>query len=338
MKKSIIFLLFMLCVLVPVTKMQAQLTYDGWSGGIQVHGLLPANEFKYDHGLKASYLIRGLFRTKLVEDLQGEIGFGAGKYAGLDNLWSEYSTDIFPLDVRFLYSPIYFKSWFPYVYAGGGMMHYSVHTFPLSVSPKSVENTGWTGIIPFGIGAEFNLPGTTSFEVTLGATYSFTDNLNYYKENSANDFYYSLSVGLIFPRAHEAKLEAAGVRSVPAEAEVFKSEVGKAIQLEGIQFATGSAEILPSSESTLAKAYATLKYNPEIEVEINGYTDNVGSAESNVKLSQERAAAVKTYLVNKGIDAARITTKGLGEQNPIASNDTPEGRQKNRRIEFVRTK
>lgn len=336
MKKTIAFLLFMLCVLVPTTKIHAQLTYDGWSGGIQVHGILPANEFKYDHGLKASYIIRGLFRTKLVEDLQGEIGFGAGKYAGLDNSWSEYSTNLFPLDVRFLYSPIYFQSWFPYVYVGGGVMHYSVHRFPVSVSPQSVENTGWTGIIPFGLGAEFNLAGTTSFEVTLGATYSFTDNLNYYKENDAKDFYYSLSVGLVFPRAHEAKLEAAGVRSMPAD--VFKSEVGQAIQLEGIQFATGSAEILPSSESTLAKAYATLKYNPEIEVEIQGHTDNVGAAETNLKLSQERAAAVKTYLVNKGINAARITTKGFGEAKPIASNDTPEGRQTNRRIEFVRTK
>ena len=334
MKKTISLLLFLLCILVPTTKIHAQFTYDGWSGGIQVHGILPANEFKYDHGLKASYLIRGLFRTKLAEDLQGEIGFGAGKYSGLDLSWSEYSTNIFPLDVRFLYSPIYFKSWFPYVYAGGGLMHYSVHRFPVSVSPQTVENTGWTGIIPFGLGAEFNMAGTTSFEVTLGVTYTFTDNLNYYKENDAKDFYYSLSVGLLFPRAHQTKLAAEGVR----EPDVFKSEVGQSIQLEGIQFATGSAEILPSSESTLAKAYSTLKYYPELEIEIQGHTDNVGAAETNMKLSQERAAAVKAYLVNKGIGENRITIKGYGEEKPIASNDTPEGRQKNRRIEFVRTK
>ncbi len=331
MKNTIAFLLILFCVLVPATKIHAQLTYNGWSGGIQVHGILPANEFKYDHGLKTSYLIRGLFRTKLVEDLQGEIGFGSGKYAGLASDWTEYSTNIFPLDVRFLYSPVYFKSWFPYAYVGGGIMHYSVHKFPVTVvSPKAVDNTGWTGIIPFGLGAEFNLAGTTSFEVTLGATYTFTDNLNYYKENDAKDFYYSLSVGLVFPRAHEAKLEATGVR--------VKPEVGQTIALEGIQFATGSAEILPSSESTLAKTYATLENNPEIEIEIQGHTDNVGAAETNLKLSQERAAAVKTYLVNKGVSASRITTKGFGEQKPVASNDTPEGRQKNRRIEFVRTK
>jgi outer membrane protein OmpA-like peptidoglycan-associated protein len=117
-----------------------------------------------------------------------------------------------------------------------------------------------------------------------------------------------------------------------------KMEVGKAIVLEGIVFASGKAVIEPQSETTLDGALATLKENPDIAVEIRGYTDNVGKAAANKKLSQRRADAVKSWLVGKGIDSTRITTKGLGPDNPIADNKTPEGRAKNRRIEFYRTK
>ncbi len=120
--------------------------------------------------------------------------------------------------------------------------------------------------------------------------------------------------------------------------EELKTEVGKAIVLEGIVFKTGSAEITPQSEDILVKAYNTLNDNPEIEVQINGYTDNVGKRSANMKLSQERADAVKQFLVGKGIAASRMVTQGFGPDKPIASNKTADGKQKNRRIEFLRTK
>ena len=115
-------------------------------------------------------------------------------------------------------------------------------------------------------------------------------------------------------------------------------EVGKAIVLEGIVFQTGKAIIEPSSENTLNQAYDVLAGNPEIAVEIRGYTDNVGKAASNQKLSQRRAESVKAWLVAKGIAASRIGVKGMGAENPIEDNSTPEGRAKNRRIEFFRLK
>ncbi len=124
----------------------------------------------------------------------------------------------------------------------------------------------------------------------------------------------------------------------PPKKEELKVEVGKAIVLEGIVFATGKADITPESESRLEKAYNTLEQNPDIMVEIRGYTDNVGKKAVNMKLSQARADAVKAWLVKKGIAADRITAKGFGPENPIADNKTAEGRQKNRRIEFFRTK
>jgi outer membrane protein OmpA-like peptidoglycan-associated protein len=115
-------------------------------------------------------------------------------------------------------------------------------------------------------------------------------------------------------------------------------KIGVPIILEGINFETGKYNITPGSAVVLEKSLKTLKDNPEIYVEISGHTDNVGSDASNMKLSQRRADSVKDWLVSQGIDAKRITSKGYGESKPFTSNDTPEGRLKNRRIEFVRTK
>ncbi len=113
---------------------------------------------------------------------------------------------------------------------------------------------------------------------------------------------------------------------------------GQAIVLPGIQFKTGSATLTASSKTILDKVVRTLKENPDIEIEVRGYTDNTGKYESNVKLSQRRADSVKKYLVENGVEGARIKTAGFGPDNPIAPNDTKEGRAKNRRIEFFRIK
>jgi outer membrane protein OmpA-like peptidoglycan-associated protein len=82
---------------------------------------------------------------------------------------------------------------------------------------------------------------------------------------------------------------------------------------------------------------AILLAYPTAGVRIESYTDNVGEAESNLALSLSRSEAVKSLLVAKGVDGARLTTAGLGSENPIASNDTEEGRAKNRRTDIVVT-
>jgi outer membrane protein OmpA-like peptidoglycan-associated protein len=120
--------------------------------------------------------------------------------------------------------------------------------------------------------------------------------------------------------------------------DIEKIEIGKVIILEGINFEYNSADITPDSEETLMKALKTFQDNPEIEVEISGHTDSDGSNSYNMGLSQRRADSVKDWLVGKGIIEERIEAVGYGEENPIAPNDTPENKFKNRRIEFKRTK
>jgi outer membrane protein OmpA-like peptidoglycan-associated protein len=117
---------------------------------------------------------------------------------------------------------------------------------------------------------------------------------------------------------------------------VNKKFTGSKIITHGIRFDVDKATILPESMGTLNMIKNIMDNNPELKFEVDGYTDNTGDAQHNLTLSQQRADAVKTQLVSMGIDASRLTTKGSGANNPISSNDTPEGRANNRRVEFVK--
>jgi len=109
----------------------------------------------------------------------------------------------------------------------------------------------------------------------------------------------------------------------------------KLLILRGINFDFDSATIKEDSETILDEAVNTLKENPSIKTKIEGHTDATGTEEYNLGLSQRRADAVRDYLISQGIAGERLSTVGQGEAYPITSNDTREGRSKNRRIEFV---
>ena len=109
------------------------------------------------------------------------------------------------------------------------------------------------------------------------------------------------------------------------------------IVTEPILFNTASSVIREISIQPLKKVAALLAERREVKLMIIGYTDNLGMPENNQRVSTERAAAVKEFLVSQGVDPARLDSRGLGSQNPIASNDTQMGRQANRRIEFIVT-
>ena len=102
-----------------------------------------------------------------------------------------------------------------------------------------------------------------------------------------------------------------------------------------LQFEVGKEVIKPTSFASLNILSQTLKDAPEWTLKLSGHTDNTGSTAFNLNLSKKRAEAVKNYLVAQGIDPKRITTEGLGSTKPIASNDTAQGREANRRVEFL---
>lgn len=108
------------------------------------------------------------------------------------------------------------------------------------------------------------------------------------------------------------------------------------IVTHGINFDIDKATIKPESLGTLNMIVQVMKDNPEVKFEIDGHTDNTGTADHNLTLSQQRADAVKTQLVSMGIDASRLSSKGFGDTKPISDNITLEGKANNRRVEFVK--
>ncbi|MBL0743608.1 OmpA family protein [Chryseolinea lacunae] len=112
-------------------------------------------------------------------------------------------------------------------------------------------------------------------------------------------------------------------------------EVGVTVNLNDVLFEQGKTNLLTQSYPELDLVVSFLKTNPKVKIELAGHTDNRGIPSQNVKLSQARVDKVKAYLVSKGVDGKRISGKGYGGSKPIASNDTEETRQFNRRVEFT---
>lgn len=110
--------------------------------------------------------------------------------------------------------------------------------------------------------------------------------------------------------------------------------VAQKTALKGVTFEPNSARLTGQGRDTLDGVAATLKGQDDLEVEIGGHTDAMGSDEYNQRLSQQRADAVRAYLVEKGVASERLAATGYGEKEPVASNDTDEGRKANRRVEF----
>lgn len=115
----------------------------------------------------------------------------------------------------------------------------------------------------------------------------------------------------------------------------FSPQPGEAIALSQVSFASNASELLPASFPELDQLAEYLNNHPEVSIRIDGHTDNTGNENKNKFLSAERAKAVADYLALKNIEEFRITYAGYGSAKPIAGNDTEEGKQKNRRVEFT---
>ncbi len=156
------------------------------------------------------------------------------------------------------------------------------------------------------------------------------------ERNQVNQLGSSLAAETDARKAAEARA-ARAMESLAKIAAVKEEARGMVITLSGqVLFVTGKAELLPAAQDQLDQVAKALKDQGDVKpMVVEGYTDSVGSDANNLTLSKNRAESVRTYLVSKGVPSDKISAIGKGKANPVASNDTPDGRANNRRVEIV---
>jgi len=144
------------------------------------------------------------------------------------------------------------------------------------------------------------------------------------------------AVGAVIGRKMDKQAEE--MKEVLGDAEVRRVGEGIVVEFkEKVLFGFDRAELNASAERNLDKLINVLKKYPDTNIEILGHTDSKGTDDYNLSLSQRRASSVASYIRSNGVSGSRVNTKGLGESDPVASNETDEGRTENRRVEFVIT-
>ena len=285
-------------------------------------------------------------------------------YSHLEGEWTdaalavnEESTNLMTGDIDLLYYFVPCERLSPYAFGGVGINHKTIDNgqtvYPddnkvgthLSVG-AGVEykiNSNWNVVTEFG----YHVTNNSELEGTIAPT-----------EVNGRDSYIAISAGMNFIFGHGgkselcepckgitsttdsidyARIEDMIIRHIPKEVIVdnyIYAISEDRLVLIGVNFAFDKSDLLPESYPVLDQGVKLLKDSPEVDVEIEGYTDWIGTAEYNQTLSEERAMTVKKYLVSKGISESRLTTIGYGKGNPIVSNETDEGRAMNRRIVF----
>jgi outer membrane protein OmpA-like peptidoglycan-associated protein len=211
------------------------------------------------------------------------------------------------------------------------------YDYPLSL----LSNQGYKGTVSLSVKANPGLEGMrasfapasvnvdgladSKFSLTLPANAPLTPQALEVKGVDANGKTNSVCLQLVQPPPG------------PTSAEALKAEIDRHGRVTiYINFDFDKAIIKPESKPTVNEVLRMLKLSPDLKLSINGYTDNVGTHEYNVKLSQARAAAVVAALVKAGIAANRLSSAGFGDSSPIDDNNKPEGRAKNRRVELVK--
>lgn len=142
--------------------------------------------------------------------------------------------------------------------------------------------------------------------------------------------------GAAFASEYIAENDTAATSAIKKmDVDIKPIEIGSSYPINNINYTVNSAELRPESKFVLDEFILFLKENAGLKIDINGHTDNVGNDDDNLSLSHDRAFTVYDYLMTNGIDKSRLGFHGFGETKPIASNDTDEGRAKNRRTEFL---
>lgn len=342
----------------------AQLAKDSWSlgFGFKYPRMLSVNNTALNSNYGGFLSLQRNFSEHVAMRLK------AG-YGHLESTWPSgvgeqtEETNAITGDLDFMYYLAPCEPISPYVFGGVGgnyrmLTNYNTTTldenaivmqFNMGVGLEWCLDEDWKLVTEFG----YHQTSNSSFDGTVIAT-----------EVSGTDSYMGLSLGLLYfldkgepskycqlytgitqeqkDMTDYNKIEDMIKAHIPKEVtkEIVVEKPAKATSvsekwvLVGNNFEFNSAQLTAESYPMLYDAAKAMLKNPDMKIEIEGYTDNIGSESYNQKLSEKRANTVKNYLTSKGIDAGRITVSGKGESNPVADNNTADGRAMNRRIEF----
>lgn len=359
MKRLILLLILTIICTAPV---HAQLAKDSWGLGFG---------FKYPRFLSINTSISNTnyggflsFQRNFTEHVALRL---SGSYLHLENEWTDptnllqtATTDAITGNLEFLFYFAPCEPVSPYLFGGGGVLYRMLENY----ATGALDANSVTGQLSSGVGIEWNIDADWKLITEFGYNLALNSELDGALgagEINGKDSYLAASLGFLWyiskgepsnicqlydglsvqmpePVDYD-RIEEMIKRHIPKEV-VKEVVVEKPVMttdkwvLVGVNFGFSNAKITPESYPILFDAAKTLLRNTDLRVEIQGYTDNIGSESYNMKLSQQRADAVKAYLQSKGVSENRLRAVGYGESNPVADNKTADGRAMNRRIEF----
>ncbi|MBM4170560.1 MAG: hypothetical protein FJ214_01660 [Ignavibacteria bacterium] len=363
MKKKLQLIILLLIVSLPSFS-YAQLAKDAWAlgFGFQYPRFLSVNTTISNTNYGGYLSFQRNFSEHLALRLKGAYSHMEGEWINPVLVPITTTTTAITGNLDFMFYMVPCEPVSPYLFAGGGVLYRMLD----GKATPTLDDNAVTGQFNSGIGIEWNIDTDWRFVTEFG--YHLTLNSEIDGALGAGvvnekDSYMGLSIGALwyFDQGEQSKycqlysglamdkmpdpvdygrIEEIVKRYIPREVEkqvVVEKPVAASADkwvLVGVNFDFNSAKITSDSYPILYDAAKTLLLYPNMKVEIQGYTDNIGSEIYNSKLSKTRADAVKKYLVSKGVGSSRLTTTGFGESNPIEDNKTAEGRAMNRRIEF----
>lgn len=352
----------LISLLIPFTKIYPQLAKDSWSVGFGASYPRIMSLWEGSWAGRANYggyiSLNRHFSEHVAMRLVGAYNYmETKKLAG-----GVHNINIVATDVELLYYPVPCETLTPYLIIGFGGIYFRNENSP----EPSLDVDYYEYQYNLGFGAEWRFADNWSF-IGEGVYHTASTNKldghdnpgadkglfggnsdTYIRLNAGFKFYFSkgepsdkcdLYPGIVECPSIE-EIETIIIKHIPKEV-VREVIVEKPVEVKesrwilvGVNFEFDKATLMPESYPILFNALQVLNNNPDMKVEIGGHTDWIGSEAYNQNLSERRAKTVRDYLVAKGIDPNRLTTKGYGELDPIADNNTPEGRALNRRIEF----
>jgi outer membrane protein OmpA-like peptidoglycan-associated protein len=362
MKKNLMFVLFVLLVSSEIN--YGQLAKDSWAVGFgfRYPRFISVNISPSNTNYGGYISLQRTFTEHVALRLKGGFSHFQGTSTSVTLTEIKTETNLITGDLDLLYYLVPCESVSPYLYGGlGGTYHMLTDKVT-----TSLDKNAFAAEFNFGGGLEWSLDPEWKLVTEIG--YHITSNSELdgaigTSEVNGKDTYIGINLGIqyYFDKGEPSKYCQlySGISGEKPEKvdydrieEMIKAHIPKEVVKEvavqtpaapvseekwvlvGVNFDSNKSNLKPESYPILYDAAKTLLKNPDMKVEIQGYTDNIGSESYNKKLSEKRAEKVREYLVAKGVNANRLTTVGYGESNPVADNKTADGRAMNRRIEF----